>query len=206
MRFDTHRVRQSRTTKASAGAPARAASTSRGASTVRQWPGRPARLAGRWDGPVTVVVTGEARDAEMAERIRRHRAGRPGHWHTVEAPREVEAALAGAPADAFVVLDCLTLWVSNLMEQGLDDPKVEELARSAAATAAARAAPTVAVSNEVGAGIVPADALSRRYRDLLGQVNAVWAAAADQAMLLVAGRAVPLLDPLDLVGPADADG
>jgi adenosylcobinamide kinase/adenosylcobinamide-phosphate guanylyltransferase len=167
------------------------------------------RLAGRWDGPVTVVVTGEARDAEMAERIRRHRAGRPGHWRTVEAPREPEAALAAAPTDTFVVLDCLTLWVANLMEQGLDDGRVEAMARSAAATAAARAAPTVAVSNEVGAGIVPADALSRRYRDLLGQVNAAWAAAADQAMLLVAGRAVPLLDPLDLVGPdpaADADG
>jgi adenosylcobinamide kinase/adenosylcobinamide-phosphate guanylyltransferase len=160
-----------------------------------------ARLAGRWDGPVTVVVTGEARDAEMAERIRRHRAGRPGHWRTVEAPREVEAALAAAPADALVVLDCLTLWVSNLMEQqGLDDAKVEQLARSAAATAAARAAPTVAVSNQVGAGIVPADALSRRYRDLLGQVNAVWAAAADQALLLVAGRGVPLLDPLAALG------
>jgi adenosylcobinamide kinase / adenosylcobinamide-phosphate guanylyltransferase len=168
-----------------------------------------ARLAGRWDGPVTVVVTGQARDAEMAERIRRHRAGRPGHWRTVEAPREPEAALAAAPADTFVVLDCLTLWVANLMEQGLDDGRVEAMARSAAATAAARAAPTVAVSNEVGAGIVPADALSRRYRALLGQVNGVWAAAADQAMLLVAGRAVPLLDPLDLVGPdpaADADG
>jgi adenosylcobinamide kinase / adenosylcobinamide-phosphate guanylyltransferase len=154
------------------------------------------RLAGRWDGPVTVVVTGEARDAEMAERIRRHRAGRPGHWRTVESPREVEAALAGPPADAFVVLDCLTLWVSNLIEQGLDDREVERLARAAAATAAARAAPTVAVSNEVGAGIVPGDALSRRYRDLLGQVNAAWAAEAGQALLLVAGRAVPLLDPL----------
>ena len=168
------------------------------------------RLAGRWDGPVTVVATGEARDAEMAERIRRHRAGRPGHWPTVEAPREVEAALAAAPGSAFVVLDCLTLWVSNLMEQGLDDRQVEERARSAAATAAARAAPTVAVSNEVGAGIVPADALARRYRDLLGLVNAVWSAAADRTLLLVAGRAVPLADPLDLLGPpssaAKADG
>jgi adenosylcobinamide kinase / adenosylcobinamide-phosphate guanylyltransferase len=162
------------------------------------------RLAGRAAGPVTVVVTGEARDAEMAERIRRHRAGRPGHWRTVEAPRELEAALAGAPADAFVVLDCLTLWVSNLMEQGLDDRRVGELARSAAAVAAARLAPTVAVSNEVGAGIVPADALSRRYRDLLGQVNVVWAAAAEQALLLVAGRAVPLVDPLVVLGAADA--
>jgi adenosylcobinamide kinase/adenosylcobinamide-phosphate guanylyltransferase len=166
------------------------------------------RLAGRWDGPVTVVATGEARDLEMAERIRRHRAGRPAGWLTLEAPLELEAALVAAPAGAFVVLDCLTLWVANLMERGLDDGRVEERARSAAATAAARAAPTVAVSNEVGAGIVPADALSRRYRDLLGQVNAIWAAAADQALLLVAGRAVPLADPLDLLGPlpADADG
>ena len=146
-----------------------------------------------------MVVTGEARDAEMAERIRRHRAGRPGRWGTVEAPREVGAALAGASADAFVVLDCLTLWVANLLERGLDDRRVEELARSAAATAAARPAPTVAVSNEVGAGIVPADALSRRYRDLLGQVNAVWAAAADRALLLVAGRALSLTDPLELL-------
>ena len=160
------------------------------------------RLAAGWDGPVTVVVTGEARDAEMAERIRRHRAERPGAWRTVEAPRELEAALAGAPAGAFVLLDCLTLWVSNLMEVGLGDEQVVSRARSAAAAAAARAAPTVAVSNEVGAGIVPADALSRRYRDLLGQVNAVWAAAA-QALLLVAGRAVPLADALATLGVAD---
>jgi adenosylcobinamide kinase / adenosylcobinamide-phosphate guanylyltransferase len=159
------------------------------------------RLAGRFDGPVTVVVTGEARDAEMAERIRRHRAARPRHWRTVESPRQLEAAVAAAPAETFVLLDCLTLWVSNLMEQGLDDRRIEELARSAAAAAAARPAPTVAVSNEVGAGIVPADAVSRRYRDLLGQVNAVWAAAADQALLLVAGRVVPLADPLAVLGP-----
>jgi adenosylcobinamide kinase/adenosylcobinamide-phosphate guanylyltransferase len=163
------------------------------------------RLAAGFDGPVAVVVTGEARDAEMAERIRRHRAGRPGHWRTVEAPRELEAALVAVPEAAFVVVDCLTLWVSNLLEQGLADDRVEELARAAAAVAAARAAPTVAVSNEVGSGIVPATPLARRYRDLLGQVNAVWAGAADQALLLVAGRAVPLLDPLTVLG-ADTRG
>jgi adenosylcobinamide kinase / adenosylcobinamide-phosphate guanylyltransferase len=162
-----------------------------------------AQLAGRWDGPVTVVVTGQARDGEMAERIRRHRAERPSTWRTVESPRELEAALAGAPADTLVLLDCLTLWVSNLMEDGLTDEQVRRRARSAAAVAAARAAPTVAVSNEVGAGIVPADALSRRYRDLLGQVNTAWAAAAGEALLLVAGRAVALSDPLALLGVAD---
>ena len=164
------------------------------------------RLAGRWDGPVTVLATGQARDAEMAERIARHRAARPAGWRTVEEPLELEAALAAAPADTFVVVDCLTLWVANLLERGLADGQVEELARSAAAAAAARAAPTVAVSNEVGAGIVPADALARRYRDLLGQVNAAWAAAADRALLLVAGRAVALADPLDVLDPAPVAG
>jgi adenosylcobinamide kinase / adenosylcobinamide-phosphate guanylyltransferase len=165
-----------------------------------------ARLAGRWPGPVAVVATGQAGDAEMAERIRRHRAERPGHWATVEEPLALEAALAKVPAESFVVLDCLTLWVSNLLgQQGLDDGQVQERARSAAAAAATRAAPTVAVSNEVGLGIVPASAVARRYRDLLGQVNTVWAGAADHTLLLVAGRAVPLLDPLTLLGERHAD-
>jgi adenosylcobinamide kinase/adenosylcobinamide-phosphate guanylyltransferase len=160
------------------------------------------RLAGRWDGPVTVVATGQARDAEMAERIARHRAARPAGWETVEEPLELEAALAACDRDACVVVDCLTLWVSNLLERGLTDAEVEGRARTAAAVAAARFARTVAVSNEVGSGIVPAEPLARRYRDLLGQVNAAWAAAADQALLLVAGRAVVLADPRDLLGPA----
>jgi adenosylcobinamide kinase / adenosylcobinamide-phosphate guanylyltransferase len=164
------------------------------------------RLARRWAGPVTVVATGQAGDAEMAERIRRHRADRPAHWATVEEPLELEAALVGVPAGGFVVLDCLTLWVANLLEQGLADVQVERRARAAAAAAVAREGPTVAVSNEVGSGIVPADPLSRRYRDLLGQVNAVWAAAADQTLLLVAGRALPLQDPLAALGQAAGDG
>ena len=163
-----------------------------------------ARLAGSWAGPVTVVVTGQAGDAEMAERIERHRAERPRSWRTLEAPRELEPALTAAPDGGFVIVDCLTLWVSNLMGQGLAAGQVEQRARAAAAVAAARSGPTVAVSNEVGAGIVPAEAVARRYRDLLGQVNTIWAAAADQALLLVAGRAVPLLDPLAVLGTAGA--
>ncbi|HEX8132111.1 MAG TPA: bifunctional adenosylcobinamide kinase/adenosylcobinamide-phosphate guanylyltransferase, partial [Actinomycetes bacterium] len=97
------------------------------------------------------------------------------------------------------------LWVSNLMEQGLDDPAVARRAREAAALAATRPAPTLAVSNEVGSGVVPAAALARRYRDLLGQVNAAWAAAAEQTLLLVAGRALPLQDPLAALGEAVRD-
>ena len=159
------------------------------------------RMAGGWAGPVAVVATLEARDQEMAERIRRHRGERPGHWLTLEAPRELERALREAPADAFVIVDCLTLWVSNLLEQpDLPDREIQRRAQAAAALAAARAAPTVAVSNEVGSGIVPAATLARRYRDLLGAVNTAWAAAADQALLLVAGRALPLLDPMRALG------
>ena len=161
-----------------------------------------ARLAGSWAGPVTVVVTGQAGDAEMAERIERHRAERPRSWRTVEAPEELEPALTAAPDGGFVIVDCLTLWVSNLMGQGLAAGQVEQRARAAAAVAAARSGPTVAVSNEVGAGIVPAEAVARRYRDLLGQVNTIWAAAADRALLLVAGRAIPLLDPMTVLGTA----
>ena len=157
------------------------------------------RLAGRWDGPVTVVATGQARDAEMAERIARHRAARPAGWETVEEPLELAAALAACGPETLVVVDCLTLWVSNLLEQGLPDAEVGVRAGAAAAVAAGRTAPTVAVSNEVGSGIVPAEPLARRYRDLLGQVNAVWAAAADRALLLVAGRALSLTDPLELL-------
>jgi len=162
------------------------------------------RAAGAWAGPVEVVVTAEARDAEMAARIERHRAARPAGWRTVEAPVELEAALRDAAAGALVIVDCLTLWVSNLMELGLDDAEVERRAAEVAALAASRAAPTLAISNEVGSGIVPAQALARRYRDLLGQVNATWAAAAEQALLLVAGRALPLRDPLAALGNAAA--
>jgi adenosyl cobinamide kinase/adenosyl cobinamide phosphate guanylyltransferase len=160
------------------------------------------RAAGAWAGPVEVVVTAEARDAEMAARIERHRAQRPAGWRTVEAPVELAAALRDAAAGALVIVDCLTLWVSNLMELGVDEVEVERRAGQAAALAASRAAPTLAISNEVGSGIVPALALARRYRDLLGQVNATWAAAAEQALLLVAGRALPLQDPMVALGGA----
>ena len=157
------------------------------------------RAAARWAGPVTVVATAQARDAEMAERIRRHRGQRPADWRTVEEPFDLETAIAKAATGTYVLVDCLTLWVSNLVEQGLTDEQVGRRARAAADVAAGRPGPTVVVSNEVGSGIVPADALSRRYRDLLGQVNAAWAAAANQTLLLVAGRAVPLADPLEVL-------
>jgi adenosyl cobinamide kinase/adenosyl cobinamide phosphate guanylyltransferase len=149
-------------------------------------------MASRWDGPVVVIATAEARDDEMAERIRRHRAHRPPEWTTVEEPVDLEAALSDLPPNACALVDCLTLWVSNLMESGLTDDDIDEKSAKAAAIAAARTSPTIVVSNEVGWGIVPADPQTRRYRDALGRVNAAWADASARALLVVAGKTLPL--------------
>jgi adenosylcobinamide kinase/adenosylcobinamide-phosphate guanylyltransferase len=146
------------------------------------------RIAEESAAPVTYVATGEARDDEMAARIARHRAERPTGWSTVEEPRELlEAMLRVAPEHTLLV-DCLTLWVSNLLEHGLDDDDVMERAAQGAKVAAGRAGRVIAVSNEVGSGLVPMSALGRRYRDLLGQVNGIWAAQAREAGILIAGR------------------
>ena len=151
-----------------------------------------ADIASEWSGPVAVIATGEARDDEMAERIRMHRAKRPQAWATIEEPVDLEAALRSAPGEALIVVDCLTLWVSNLIEKGLGDDDIEAGASSAAAFAATRGGDTVVVTNEVGSGIVPTNALARRYRDLLGNVNSIWAEHSDRSALVVAGQILPL--------------
>jgi adenosyl cobinamide kinase/adenosyl cobinamide phosphate guanylyltransferase len=145
------------------------------------------RLAQQGGAPVTYLATAEARDEEMAQRIARHKGERPPAWSTVEEPRELLAAMERAPADQTLIIDCLTLWVSNLIDD-LGDEQVLDRSAAAARTAAARPGLVIAVSNEVGAGIVPMSALGRRYRDLLGQVNTIWATHALRAALLVAGR------------------
>jgi len=144
--------------------------------------------AARAGSPVVFVATGEAGDEEMAARIELHRQERPPEWTTVEEPVELGRALASAPGHATVVVDCLSLWVANVLEHA----PVEDLAVADARTAAARAGLTVAVTNEVGLGIVPDNELARRYRDVLGRVNAIWAEAADEAYFVVAGRALRL--------------
>lgn len=147
------------------------------------------RFAQRLAGPfATLIATAEARDEEMAERIRRHQEERPPTWETLEEPLDLPGALKRARHPT-VVVDCLTLWVANLMERGLD-PLLE--ARRFLSAVEESGKRVIAVSNEVGMGIVPQNPLARRYRDLLGQVNALLAEAAQEAYLLVAGRALPL--------------
>jgi adenosyl cobinamide kinase/adenosyl cobinamide phosphate guanylyltransferase len=127
--------------------------------------------------PVTFIATGEAGDDEMAARIARHQEERPAEWRTLEEPLDVHGAVASVPPSDTVIVDCLSLWVAN----GGDG-----------AVLAPRSGLTIAVTNEVGLGIVPENALARAYRDDLGRVNASWVDAADEAYFVVAGRMLTL--------------
>jgi adenosylcobinamide kinase / adenosylcobinamide-phosphate guanylyltransferase len=149
-------------------------------------------IAASREAQVVFVATGEARDDEMYQRIERHRAERPPGWQTVEEPLELERALGNVDPAHTVLVDCLSLWVANLLERGDEAADLLAAARRGAELAAGRAGLTVVVSNEVGLGIVPMTPLGRAYRDLLGEVNRVWVDAAHDAALVVAGKVVPL--------------
>jgi adenosylcobinamide kinase / adenosylcobinamide-phosphate guanylyltransferase len=137
--------------------------------------------------PWTYVATAQAQDAEMAGRIAHHRARRSAGWHTIEAPHDLAAAIDAAPAGAILV-DCLTLWLTNRM---LAEGDIDADTCSLEAALARRGGPAVLVSNEVGSGIVPDNALARRFRDLQGRLNQRLAAGADRVILVVAG--LPLI-------------
>jgi adenosyl cobinamide kinase/adenosyl cobinamide phosphate guanylyltransferase len=145
-----------------------------------------------WPGPVGMIVTARADDDEMTERIELHRAHRPESWTTVEAPEALDDELTKLQEDAFAIVDCLTLWVSNLLAVDLSDDEIDARASAAVAAALARPSPVVVITNEVGSGIVPLNALARRYRDVLGRVNAAFSQAAAEAYLVVAGRLLRL--------------
>lgn len=148
------------------------------------------RLAEESGMPVTFIATATAGDEEMAERIRLHRAGRPAAWKTVDAPLELAQAVTAAPAGDFLVVDCLTLWVANLLGAGRAADELVRLGTEAAGLLAVRHA--AVVTNEVGMGIVPDSALARTYRDALGAVNAQFAKRSTRVLLMVAGMAVEL--------------
>jgi adenosylcobinamide kinase/adenosylcobinamide-phosphate guanylyltransferase len=148
-------------------------------------------LGERHGGDVVFLATAEQGDAEMAARIGRHRAERPKGWTTVEEPLALEEAIAGVDPSACLLVDCLSLWAANLLAIA-DGEAVVRAAAASAAAAAARPGATVAVTNEVGLGVVPTSALGRAYRDVLGRVNAIWAEQADESYLVVAGRVLAL--------------
>jgi adenosylcobinamide kinase/adenosylcobinamide-phosphate guanylyltransferase len=147
-------------------------------------------------GRVTFVATAEPGDADMAARIARHQAERPRSWATIEAPRDLVPRLTDALADAdTVVVDCLTLWVSNLMLGGDNDEAIFEQADALAALVAAPAADLRIISNETGLGVHPPTTDGLRFRDTLGVVNQRVAAAAHRVVLMVAGLPHLLKDP-----------
>ena len=136
----------------------------------------------------TYIATAEAFDTEMQERIARHRLERGGGWTTVEAPLDLVAALKSC-GEGFVLVDCLTLWLNNLIYRERDiEAEIGELCAALAATAN----DVVLVSNEVGYSIVPENPLARRFRDEQGLVNQRIAAVADEVYLVAAGLALPL--------------
>lgn len=144
---------------------------------------------------VLVVATAEAGDEEMAARIQAHRAERPADWDTLEEPFEVVTALdRRLPGYDTVLLDCLTLWVSNLLLGNVDAaqaaPDISAEADSLLRLYEQGDASWIVVSNEVGLGVVPANDLARSYADELGRVNQIFAAAADDVVLMVAGLPV----------------
>lgn len=142
--------------------------------------------------PVVFIATAEALDAEMEERVARHRSERDPSWETVEEPLGPDRVLEELPGEPCAILDCLSFWVANLVQRDLSEEEVVRRARRAAEIGAARRGPTIAVSNEVGMGVVPEFELGRRYRDALGRVNAAWATEASEALLVVAGRTLEL--------------
>ncbi|MGF1596427.1 MAG: bifunctional adenosylcobinamide kinase/adenosylcobinamide-phosphate guanylyltransferase [Acidimicrobiales bacterium] len=158
-----------------------------------------ARRAGLGDVVFVATCPRIDGDGELERRIRDHRAERPPSWVTVEVELDLAAALGGIDERATVIVDCLTLWVSNLLVGGHDAATIGVTSDDALRAVASRAGETLVVTNEVGLGIVPADRLSREYRDILGRVNQAWVAAADRALFLVAGRALALHEPDDLL-------
>jgi adenosylcobinamide kinase/adenosylcobinamide-phosphate guanylyltransferase len=141
-------------------------------------------------GDLVYVATATAGDAEMASRIAAHRARRGGAWGTIEEPLELPAVLdrEALPGRA-VLVDCLTLWLSNLFGAHRD---IEEETDRLVAALQRTACPVVLVANEVGAGIIPMNALARRYADAHGILNQRVAAVADRVILMAAGIALPI--------------
>ena len=180
------------------------------------------RVASSLGAPVTFIATATAGDAEMAERIRRHRADRPAGWTTIEAPNGLMAAVDQVDAKATIIIDCLSMWVSNRMLATDASARTDESATGAVlatdavesfgaecaevivaeagelgARLRARAGTAIVVTNEVGSGVVPATSLGRVYRDVLGSVNQAVVASASRACLVVAGRLLELRDAAD---------
>jgi len=153
------------------------------------------QLAERAGRKVAFIATARAGDDEMAERILLHKKSRPKEWTTIEEPKDVPSALTEVADHDLVIIDCLTLLLSNLMleDNSLDETgrilnKMEDLVKASRSFKGT----VIVVSNEVGMGIVPENELARKFRDLAGRANQIMANAADEVYLCVSGIPVKL--------------
>jgi adenosylcobinamide kinase/adenosylcobinamide-phosphate guanylyltransferase len=139
------------------------------------------------------LATSVPRDPEMDKRVAAHQAERGEDWQTIEEPIMIHKTIEASSKTADVILvDCLTLWTSNLLFAEYDEPRIMEATALLAGALAKSCCPVFLVSNEVGYGIVPENSLARRFRDMAGLVNQKIAAMADQVILTVAGIEVPI--------------
>jgi adenosylcobinamide kinase/adenosylcobinamide-phosphate guanylyltransferase len=140
---------------------------------------------------VCFVATAQALDEDMSARIARHRTQRPPHWRTIEEPYQLDEALRQTGEAGVVIVDCLTLFVSNWLLRYEDEHQCERVVRQITCDflemAQSRRQTIICVSNEVGLGVVPETRLGRIFRDLLGRVNQDFSEAGDEVYLLVAG-------------------
>jgi adenosyl cobinamide kinase/adenosyl cobinamide phosphate guanylyltransferase len=145
---------------------------------------------------VCFIATAQGLDEDMAKRIARHRSERPTNWRTIEEPCQIDEALKQASAARIVIVDCLTLFVSNWLMRHEHEHECEQfvrrITRNFLALASTRQHTIICVTNEVGLGIVPDTRMGRVFRDLLGRVNQDFAAAADEVYLIVAGLPLQL--------------
>ena len=150
-------------------------------------------LAERFGAPLAYVATGQAGDAEMRERIARHQARRGPAWQTIEEPLDLAAVISRHDGRVKgMLVDCVTLWLANLLFRYDDARQVLAEVAALAATFPALQTPIVLVSNEVGMGIVPENCLARAFRDLAGEANELLAKAADEVYVTFAGLPLKL--------------
>jgi len=141
----------------------------------------------------TMIATLEPKDEEMKARIKMHQRQRGKGWHLIEEPVKLAEALKRAVAKSdCVVVDCITLWLSNLLLSGKCDDEITAELKKLCKILSKPKASVIVVSNEVGQGIVPADPVTRLFRDLQGQANQMLAAAAGEAYLMAAGIALKI--------------
>jgi adenosylcobinamide kinase / adenosylcobinamide-phosphate guanylyltransferase len=162
-------------------------------------------LAARHGGPVAVIVTATAGDEEMAARIAAHRARRPGRWRVLEEPIALGRALLDvARPDSVVIVDCLTLWLTNILTQP-DESLLPRQSDALLAAVQSVEGSVILVSNEVGSGIVPVSELARRFIDAAGSLHQRLARACDQVVWIVAGLPVTVKAP-DIGKSAEGSG